>query len=724
MIVEAEVEVSQQPVIRHYRGTTRAEVEQAYRSDAEQAAKAGYLPLTHQWTNDWQGLLLVVSYRGSSAPAAPQAPVMSQAPVCPGTVISQAPVAQAPVVSQAPVTPPAPIAAPAPVMEQLPVALQIPVAADQPPASGQQQAASEQAATPEPHAAPQAQVITHQPEASTPQTDQFASSQNTAYQDPYTRFAPSEPASPTASIDDQYAPSIERYSPPPINRYSHPTYSAPAIEQSAYEPAAPEQPTYEEPATEQPTYELLVTDRPAYDPLASEQPLHESLAPEPPTYYSPPIEQPTYSAAPIQQPTYEAPPVEQPTYSAAPTYEAPPVEQPWFHEPAPVAAAPAPLTAEPEPPQSVEYASAPPAAPVAEPETAPAKIERPAPVREPRAHAPIGRQARLTIQTMDLHCAGEPLRIIRSGFPEVPNLPVLERRKWVMEHADHVRRAIIQEPRGHRDMYGAILLPPHSDYADMTVLFMHNEGYSTMCGHGIIAITTGLIEEGLFPATEPVTTIRYEVPAGIVAANAATVQLDDGTWAVQGVRFTNVPSYVAAQSLAVRPDGVTLHGNAAQYGALSVDLAFGGAYYGIVNAAELGLRVVPDQAEELRHAGAAITEVLRRDHTPSHPTDAALSFVYGTIIVDLDPRSSPDGRATAPTCATPRSLPTPSSTDRHAARAPARSLPSCTLEAGSRWVRRSSTQGSPASISSAASKLRPRLARTRRSARASRARPT
>jgi proline racemase len=179
----------------------------------------------------------------------------------------------------------------------------------------------------------------------------------------------------------------------------------------------------------------------------------------------------------------------------------------------------------------------------------------------------------------------------------------------------------------------------------MTVLFMHNEGYSTMCGHGVIAITTGLIEEGLFPATEPVTTIRYEVPAGIVAANAATVRLENGEWAVQGVRFTNVPSYLAAQSLAVKPDGVMLHGSAAQYGALNVDLAFGGAYYGIVNAAELGLRVVPDQADALRRAGAAITNVLRRDHTPSHPTDAALGFVYGTIIVDLDPRTSPDGKA-------------------------------------------------------------------------------
>ena len=195
-------------------------------------------------------------------------------------------------------------------------------------------------------------------------------------------------------------------------------------------------------------------------------------------------------------------------------------------------------------------------------------------------------------------------------------------------------------------MYGAILLPPYSDYADMTVLFMHNEGYSTMCGHGIIAITTGLIEEGLYPATEPVTTIRYEVPAGIVAANAATVQLDDGdVGRPRRALHQRARRTCAAQSLSVRPDGVALFGTAAQYGALSVDLAFGGAYYGIVNAAELGLRVVPEQADELRRVGAAITEVLRRDHTPAHPIDPDPRFVYGTIIVDLDPRTSPDGQA-------------------------------------------------------------------------------
>jgi proline racemase len=279
-----------------------------------------------------------------------------------------------------------------------------------------------------------------------------------------------------------------------------------------------------------------------------------------------------------------------------------------------------------------------PAAPP-EPVTAPA---------EPTVAAlPADRRSRLTVQVLDLHCGGEPLRMIRSGFPEVPLLPVLQRRRWLAENVDHVRRAIVHEPRGHRDMYAAVLLPPQSPAADICLLFMHNEGYSTMCGHGVIAVTTGLLEEGLYPATAPLTTIRYEVPAGIVVASATTTQSSDGSWSVGGVRFTNVPAYLAARSLPLRPDGVELHGAAAEAGALSVDISFGGAYYGIVDAADLGLRVVPDQAEALRHAGAAITDVLRRDHVPSHPTDPDLGYIYGTIIVDRDPASAPDGRAPA-----------------------------------------------------------------------------
>ncbi len=258
-------------------------------------------------------------------------------------------------------------------------------------------------------------------------------------------------------------------------------------------------------------------------------------------------------------------------------------------------------------------------------------------------------EGRVTIETLDLHCAGEPLRLIRSGYPAVPQLPINERRAWVRDHADHIRRMLMYEPRGHRDMYGAVLLPPERADADIAVLFMHNEGYSTMCGHGVIALTQGLIEEGLYPAATPTTEIRWETPAGLVTATAEVTVGVDAEPVVRSVRFVNVPSYLHAEGLVMRPRGVRLFGAAAERKGLSVQLAFGGAYYGIVDVAELGMRVVPEQVEQLTRAGAAITEALRRDHTPSHPFDESLGFVYGTVLVDSDPATSPDGLARAAT---------------------------------------------------------------------------
>ena len=267
------------------------------------------------------------------------------------------------------------------------------------------------------------------------------------------------------------------------------------------------------------------------------------------------------------------------------------------------------------------------------------------PLEWTEAQARERESSRLVVETLDLHCAGEPLRLIRSGYPAVPQAPIDERRAWVRENADHIRRMLMYEPRGHRDMYGAVLLPPYRDDADVAVLFMHNEGYSTMCGHGIIALTQGLIEEGLYPAVTPVTEIRWETPAGLVTATAEVSVGVGAEPVVRSVRFVNVPAYLHAEGLVMRPRGVRLFGAAAERKGLSVQLAFGGAYYGIVDVAELGLRVVPEQVEQLTRAGAAITEALRRDHSPIHPTDESLGFVYGTIIVDSEPASSPDGLA-------------------------------------------------------------------------------
>ena len=114
----------------------------------------------------------------------------------------------------------------------------------------------------------------------------------------------------------------------------------------------------------------------------------------------------------------------------------------------------------------------------------------------------------LRIQTIDAHTAGEPLRLIVAGFPAVEGTTVLEQREFVRSRYDYLRRALMLEPRGHADMYGALLTPPERPGSHAGVLFMHNEGFSTMCGHGIIAMSTVAVESGMIPAVEPATSER------------------------------------------------------------------------------------------------------------------------------------------------------------------------------------------------------------------------
>src|SRR5687767_9128722 len=113
-------------------------------------------------------------------------------------------------------------------------------------------------------------------------------------------------------------------------------------------------------------------------------------------------------------------------------------------------------------------------------------------------HFVLGSEAMVhVVKTIDAHAAGEPLRLIADGMPRPSGKTMLEKRDWMRRRADHLRRALMLEPRGHADMYGALLTEPVSPGAHAGVLFMHNEGYSTMCGHGVIAVTTIAIERGL-----------------------------------------------------------------------------------------------------------------------------------------------------------------------------------------------------------------------------------
>ncbi len=210
----------------------------------------------------------------------------------------------------------------------------------------------------------------------------------------------------------------------------------------------------------------------------------------------------------------------------------------------------------------------------------------------------------LKITTIDAHTAGEPFRVITGGYPELPGDTILARRRYARENLDHLRTALMWEPRGHADMYGCIVTPPVSPEADIGVLFMHNEGYSTMCGHGIIGITKVALETGLLPMTAPETTIRIDTPAGLVTAHA---RVAGGQ--VASVRFHNVPSFVLALDETVEVPGL---------GQVRYDLAFGGAFYAYVQAEDVGLTCTPEDFRRHHRKG-------RRhqagDHgQPAHPS--------------------------------------------------------------------------------------------------------
>ena len=221
------------------------------------------------------------------------------------------------------------------------------------------------------------------------------------------------------------------------------------------------------------------------------------------------------------------------------------------------------------------------------------------------------------IHTIEAHTAGEPLRVITAGFPELPGDTVLARRAYCKAHHDDLRRMLMLEPRGHADMYGALLMPPATPDGDVGVLFLHNEGYSTMCGHGILALTKVGLEGGLFEA-DP-SAVRIDTPAGRVVAQA---ELDRGR--VRRVSFRNVPSFVDRE-LAVEVPGL---------GRVDCTVAYGGAYYAYVDAVALGLELQPRNVDEIVRQGTAIKRAVAAACELRHPDgDDDLNFLYGTIFV-------------------------------------------------------------------------------------------
>lgn len=229
------------------------------------------------------------------------------------------------------------------------------------------------------------------------------------------------------------------------------------------------------------------------------------------------------------------------------------------------------------------------------------------------------------IRTIDAHTAGEPLRLVVDGLPTPEGATMLAKRAWAAKHLDHLRRAIMLEPRGHADMYGALLTEPVSPGAHAGVLFMHNEGWSTMCGHGVIAVTTIAVERGLMwdaanAAPGAPIELVLDVPAGPVKAVARTVTVE-GRTRVEDVAFHNPPSFVLAAGLPIAVNGRTV----------SVDVSFGGAFYAIVDAEAVGLSIDAAKLPELKRTGMAIARDVERALKVVHPNEPGLTGIYGTI---------------------------------------------------------------------------------------------
>jgi proline racemase/trans-L-3-hydroxyproline dehydratase len=224
----------------------------------------------------------------------------------------------------------------------------------------------------------------------------------------------------------------------------------------------------------------------------------------------------------------------------------------------------------------------------------------------------------LRVTTVDYHTAGEPFRIVTGGVPPIPGATILDKRRWCAENLDDVRKLLVNEPRGHADMYGCFVVEPDDDGADLGVVFFHNAGYSTACGHGTIALATWALESGVCPRTGETTELVIDVPSGRVAtvsvANADNVSIGH-------VSFRNVPAFVAEEGLRVRTGR----------GEVAADVAYGGAFYACVDARAVGLSVEPKNLDAFIALGREVKRELESAHEIVHPEQPELRDVYGVI---------------------------------------------------------------------------------------------
>ena len=224
----------------------------------------------------------------------------------------------------------------------------------------------------------------------------------------------------------------------------------------------------------------------------------------------------------------------------------------------------------------------------------------------------------LNIKTIEMHTGGEPLRVFTSGLPKIKGNTILEKRRYFRDNYDFIRTGTMFEPRGHADMYGAIITEPCSKDADFGTFFLHNEGYSTMCGHAIIALTKLVLDTGIIKKEGDNAELQIDVPSGRIVAVG---HRKNGI--VQKVSFRNVPSFLYLKDEYIEVPGL---------GRIRFDVSYGGAFYAFCKADELDVKLNPEDYNRLIDLGRRIKYAIMENFNMNHPFEKDLSFLYGTII--------------------------------------------------------------------------------------------
>jgi len=231
------------------------------------------------------------------------------------------------------------------------------------------------------------------------------------------------------------------------------------------------------------------------------------------------------------------------------------------------------------------------------------------------------------ISTVDAHTAGEPVRLVLSGLPPVLGKTMVEKKHYVRNHLDHFRTLLMQEPRGHADMFGAILTAPCNEAAQYGVLFMDNGGYLDMCGHSIMGVTTALIEIGMVPAQEPETTLVFETPAGLITSRARVEE-----HCVTEVSIVNVPAFLYAENVEIEIPS---------FGRVVCDVAFGGNFFATLPVKSLGLSLSADHIPALIRLGIEIKRAINARLAIRHPLHEHMDTVELTEFYERPDPSIP-----------------------------------------------------------------------------------